>query len=70
MTNNTSKSTRYRVVYSKTQPVTSKWFDTPEEAERFAATFERNGYSTTIWEYSNGGARPYKKSIKDLFAID
>lgn len=70
MTSNASKSKKYRVIYSKITPIISKWFDTPEEAETFAATHERNGYSTTIWEYSNGGARPYKKSIKDLFAID
>lgn len=70
MTSNASKSTRYRVIYSKTGPIISKWLDTPEEAEKFAAEHKRNGYSATIWEYSNGGARPYKKSLKDLFAVD
>lgn len=57
---------RYQVVYSKSQPA-AVWCDTAEQAEAKAAMLRAVGYTVTIWEHTEQGARPYGKSFSECF---
>lgn len=50
---------RYRIVYTKTQPLTA-WRDTLDEARTLAEMLTAAGYSVDIWEDTGDAARRIK----------